>query len=39
MWVINPPWQLQEQLDETLAFLEKALSQDSFSRYTLNQHE
>lgn len=39
MWVINPPWQLNEQLEATLEFLCQALSQDEYSRYQLKNVE
>jgi len=35
MWIINPPWQLKEQLEECLPFLVKALGQDEYSRFEL----
>jgi len=39
MWVINPPWQLKEQLAQCLPFLVKALGQDDYSRFELNSSE
>ncbi|SMC68110.1 23S rRNA (adenine(2030)-N(6))-methyltransferase RlmJ [Polynucleobacter kasalickyi] len=39
MWVINPPWQLKEQLAECLPFLVKALGQDDYSRFELNSQD
>ncbi len=39
MWVINPPWQLKEQLALCLPFLVKALGQDDYSRYELTAND
>lgn len=39
MWIINPPWQLKEQLEICLPFLVKALGQDDYSRYELTAHD
>lgn len=35
MWIINPPWQLREHLEEYLPYLKEALGQDSYARVLL----
>lgn len=39
MWIINPPWQLKEQLALCLPFLVNALGQDDYSRFELHSSD
>jgi len=35
MVIINPPWKLKQQLEETLPWLAKHLQQDNFTKYSI----
>ncbi len=39
MFILNPPWTLQQTLQETMPYLVKLLGQDSGARYMLEQME
>jgi 23S rRNA (adenine2030-N6)-methyltransferase len=39
MFIINPPWTLKSQLEETLAWLTQVLAQDESAHYTLEFQE
>ena len=39
MWIINPPWQLKEQLEEDLPILKQILSTDDEAKYLIDHQE
>jgi 23S rRNA (adenine2030-N6)-methyltransferase len=39
MWIINPPWQLKEMLEEDLPMLQSILGMDASASFKLQQHE
>jgi 23S rRNA (adenine2030-N6)-methyltransferase len=38
LFMVNPPWRLDEELGATLPFLRDALAQDSAATFLLEQH-
>ena len=39
MWIINPPWQLKENLEEDLPILKNILSVNDEGHYSIHHHE
>jgi len=39
MWIINPPWQLKEQLEEDLPILKQILATDDEAKYLIDHQE